>query len=130
MKRFAMFVSFVSLTFVLNVMFSTPVAARPEYKARIEVVAKDMKGIEAIKEAKCNTCHYGKTKKNRNDFGKALNKELNDELYKKLKGGDKAEMEKKIDEAIKTALKEKGKDGKTFGELIESGKLPAENPAE
>ncbi len=31
---------------------------------------------EAVKKAKCNLCHYGKSKKNRNDYGKALGKLL------------------------------------------------------
>lgn len=77
---------------------------------------------EAAKTAKCNVCHFGDAKKNRNDYGDAMVKALAGK--KNLKEGD---------EGIKTALKaieaEKGAEGKTFGELIKAGKLPGKEPA-
>lgn len=129
MKRFATLFAVCMATVGLCMLSTGEVAARPEYKARLEEVCKNSKGIDAIKEAKCNTCHYGKSKKNRNDFGQAINKQINEETYKSLKS-DKENLLKKVDEALKAALKEKSKDGKTFGELIQSGSLPAVNPEE
>lgn len=127
MKRFALLVVVCVLALVFNVMTAQLVSARPEYKGRLEEATKKSKGAGAIAEAKCNACHYGKSKKNRNDFGKAVNKGITEENYKELKG-DKEKLEKCIDAAIKGALKEKNADGKTFGELIEAGQLPAKNP--
>jgi hypothetical protein len=127
MKRLATFLA-IGLTAVGLCMLTTDqVSAKPEYKARIEEITKNMKGADAIKEAKCLTCHYGVSKKNRNDFGKALAKHITDAEYKSLKP-DKEELFKKIDTALKAAMKEKCKDGKTFGDLIQAGSLPAENP--
>jgi hypothetical protein len=128
MKRFAVLfvVGLVALCMNLSIR---QVAARPEYKARLDEATKGGKAAEAIKEAKCNNCHYGTSKKNRNDFGQALNKHMNADTFKELRE-NKEELNKKIDAALKAALKEKSKQGKTFGEIIESGSLPAVNPTE
>jgi len=73
--------------------------------------------VAAVKKAKCNVCHMGKKKKDRNAYGKELAKLL-----------DKKEHKDDV-EAIQAALKkvaamkaEEG--GKTYGELIKEGKLP------
>jgi hypothetical protein len=108
--------------------------AFPDYPKVIDKV----KGLEKIKaeatEAKCNVCHYGKSKKNRNDFGKALSKAgLTKELYDKSREGKEGDA--KLD-AVAEILNEhvdkvlKDDEGKAFKERIEAGKLPAENPAE
>ena len=48
------------------------VDARPNYP-KVFGKVEGFKNIEKeATEAKCNVCHYGKDKKNRNDFGKAL----------------------------------------------------------
>ncbi|HEX4150465.1 MAG TPA: hypothetical protein VHY20_15815 [Pirellulales bacterium] len=87
--------------------------ARPAYKAQIEKVFPDN---AAIKEAKCNTCHEGTEKKNRNDFGKAFGKTLNAKNSK-----DTA----KIDAALEAVAGQPSAiSGKTFGDLIKEGKLP------
>ncbi len=64
---------------------------------------------------KCNVCHFGDKKTNRNDYGMAVGKAL----------GEKNIMDaEKIKEGLKKAEAEKNADGKTFGELIKDGKLP------
>ena len=70
-----------------------------------------------VEKAKCNVCHFGKEKKNRNDYGKALDKLLD----KKTDAKDK----EKIQKALETVEKEKSAAGPTFGELIKEHKLPA-----
>lgn len=69
---------------------------------------------------KCNVCHFGTEKKNRNDYGMAVGEGL----------GAKNVMEAdKIKEGLTKA--EKGKssvEGKTFGDLIKDGKLPGKAP--
>lgn len=129
MKRFVMLAMVCLLALILNVMMTQTASARPEYKARLDEATKNSKAADALKEQKCNVCHYGKSKKNRNEFGKAVNKHANEEMYKSLKS-DKEKLTKHIDEALKAAMKEKSESGKTFGELIEAGQLPAKNPAE
>ena len=72
----------------------------------------------AVKAAKCNVCHQGESKKNRNAYGQALAERL-----------DKKEDAKNV-EKIRQALAEvaalpSAVEGKTFGDLIAEGKLPA-----
>ena len=128
MKRCAIFF-LVGLVAVLMNMTGRQVSARPEYKARFDEATKSTKAASVIKEAKCNNCHYGSSKKNRNEFGQAVNKFMNAETFKSIRE-NRDELNKKVDAALKSALKEKSKKGKTFGELIDSGSLPAINPPE
>jgi hypothetical protein len=69
-------------------------------------------------------CHAGKTKKNHNDYGKAL---------KTLLTKKDAKDTEKIHAALEKAAGMKSKSGDesspTFGELIKQGKLPADEPA-
>jgi DUF4097 and DUF4098 domain-containing protein YvlB len=99
----------------LAIGFNTRVEARPNYKKAFdttyEKVAKDNK-------TNCNVCHKEGTddKKMRNNYGEALAKNI-------------AKMEKdeaKIKEAFTKTEKEKSAiEGKTFGDLLKDGKLPA-----
>ena len=95
--------------------------ARPNYNK--EFWAKYDKEIGKFKETtKCNVCHFGAEKKNRNDYGKAVG----EALVSKDVGGKKQETDlDKIKAALDKAAKEKsGTEGKTFGDLIKDGKLP------
>lgn len=78
-----------------------------------------------VETAKCNVCHKGKSKKDRNAYGEALAKLLD-------KKEDKENVEK-IREALTAVAKESSDpakaDAPTFGALIEEGKLPG-GPAE
>ena len=129
MKNFCTLVALAVVAFVLNGMSAQPVDGRPQYKKQFEQHYKESKIAAAAKEAKCNVCHYGKTKKNRNDYGKTLAKTLNKDLFKALKG-DKEALNKKVSEVLKAAEKEKSSGGETFGKLIEAGKLPGTAPKE
>ena len=73
----------------------------------------------AAAKAKCNICHYGKSKKMRNDFGKTISKFTN----KKEKDATK------LGAALKKAVAEKNADKVTFESLIKAGKLPGKAPA-
>lgn len=79
---------------------------------------------EAVAEAKCNVCHEGKSKKNRNVYGTALSVLLD-------KKEDKENVEK-IQGALATvgAMKSDPTDenSPTFEDLINEGKLPAGEP--
>ncbi len=91
--------------------------ARPKYMGAFKEAYPTLVG-EADK-VKCNVCHFGDKKSNRNDYGKAVGETL----------GAKNVMEaEKIAEGLKKAEAAKNADGKTFGELIKGGKLPGTNP--
>ena len=91
--------------------FTGGVSARPaylkEFKTKYTMVAENNK-------VDCGVCHPGKSKKDRNDYGKALGKSI-------------AKNEKdatKIGEALDKAGKEKNAKGETFQSLLDAGKLP------
>ncbi len=113
---------------VLVLSYPNLAHARPEYKRQFEQVYKDSKIIEAAKKAKCFTCHYGKSKKNRNDYGKALSKLLNGKEYKILK--KEKRLAEKVTKALKAVEKQKSVSGTLFGKLIQEGKLPGTAPEE
>ncbi len=75
---------------------------------------------KAVDAAKCNICHVGMSKKDRNDYGQALSR-----LISKDKDKDNP---KAIREALEkvAAVRSDPKNPKspTFGELIQQGKLP------
>jgi hypothetical protein len=76
-----------------------------------------------VEKAKCNVCHMGKSKKDRNAYGQALS-----ELLDKKEDKDNKE---KIRQALETvaAKPSAGAGSPTFGDLIKEGKLPG-GPAE
>jgi cytochrome c2 len=83
--------------------------------------AKDKEFAAAVEKANCSICHVGKkSKKNRNEYGKALAELLNRKTD--------AENKEKIQAALKKVEEKHAnpKDDKspTFGELIRAGKLP------
>jgi hypothetical protein len=91
-----------------------------------EVYVKEGTPLAAeVETAKCNVCHIGKNKKDRNAYGTALAKLLD-------KKEDKDNVEK-IRDALAAVAKESSDpanaDAPTFGALIEAGKLPG-GPAE
>jgi hypothetical protein len=76
-----------------------------------------------VEKAKCNVCHMGKSKKDRNAYGQALA-----ELLDKKEDKDNKD---KIRQALETvaAKPSAGAGSPTFGDLIKEGKLPG-GPAE
>ena len=80
------------------------------------------KGAAEMK--KCNVCHEGAKKKDKNEYGKAVGKHINKKAYDALKGNDAAQK-KYIQDGIDKAELEKNKDGKSFGDIMKKdGKLP------
>ena len=65
---------------------------------------------------KCNICHEGKSKKDKNAYGKLL-----DKLLDRKKDAKNPE---KIRQALAAVESEKSPSGETYGELIKEGKLP------
>lgn len=77
----------------------------------------------AVGEAKCNVCHYGKSKKNRNTYGQALAKELT-----KKDGKDLAKIHAALDKVAAEKSNPDDASSPTFGELLNQGKLPGVDP--
>ena len=75
----------------------------------------------AVEGAKCNVCHKGKEKKDRNAYGEALAALLDKK--------EDAKNPEKIRKALQeVAAKESAAGGPTFGDLIKMGKLPGGDP--
>lgn len=73
-----------------------------------------------VETAKCNVCHVGKSKKDRNAYGNAL-AEL---LDKKEDAKNVAKIKESL-EKVAAMSSEPGKaDAPTFGDLLKQGKLP------
>jgi len=88
--------------------------ARPNY---YKTFLAQYENVKEAKEAKCAICHPGKEKKERNVYGVALSKCL---------GVANVTDEAKIKESLKKVEGEKSAvAGKTFGDLLKDGKLPA-----
>ena len=70
---------------------------------------------DADKAKKCGVCH-GKSKKMRSDYAQALGKAL---------GAKKVKDKDKINAALMEVEGKEYEDGKTYGDLLNDGKLPA-----
>jgi cytochrome c553 len=97
-----------------------------QWKAKYSDNSKDENFVKAVKEANCNVCHdpNTKSKKDHNEYGKVVKKYIKKAEYEKIKG-DMDAAKKYIQEGLDKAAAEKAPDGKTYGERIKEGKLPA-----
>jgi hypothetical protein len=124
MKKLAvsLFALFVLGVFAQSAFALPPVY--PVYEAWLTEAYAKSPVIEVVKEAKCDVCHYGTTKTNRNDYGVALSKiGLTKENHKKL-ASDKEKLNTFLMAVFKRSESAKSVSGKTFGELLKEGKLP------
>jgi gas vesicle protein len=96
--------------------------ARTKYRTTFK---EEYKKVAESNKVTCDVCHVPKKKKtDRNNYGKALLKTLK-EAVGDIPDKGVADV-KKIKESLKKAEKEKSAiDGKTFGDLLKEGKLPA-----
>ena len=94
-----------------------------EWTARYVEGNGNAKFVEAVSTAKCNVCHQGTSKKEHNEYGKAVKKYLTKAKYTQIKE-DEAAGKKYIIESLQKAEAEKSPSGKTYGELLKAGTLP------
>jgi hypothetical protein len=75
--------------------------------------------------AKCNVCHFGLKKTDRNDYGKALSNYLKKDKFKadRLKK-EPAMVTKEIMDALDKVAAEKNPAGELYGDRIKAGNLP------
>jgi hypothetical protein len=74
----------------------------------------------AVKQAKCNVCHVGVKKKDKNAYGIALGELLD----KKTDAKDKAKIQEALEKVAGMKSNPDDAASPTFGELIGQGKLP------
>ncbi len=74
----------------------------------------------AVKKVKCNVCHVGKKKKDRNAYGDALDALLD----RKADMKNKAKIQEALDKVADMKSDADDPNSPTFGELIKQGKLP------
>jgi hypothetical protein len=96
--------------------------ARPPYMGWWTETYPDVAKKNDVKTSvKCNVCHFGTKKKDRNDYGKAIAKAL---PKKNLKKTD--ENKEIFQTTLKTVAGQKSAtEGKTFGDLLDTGELPS-----
>jgi hypothetical protein len=82
---------------------------------------------EAATAAKCNVCHVGKSKKDKNEYGKAVGKYLTKKQYEAVKA-DADAAKKYVIEGLEKSEAEKSASGKSYGEIIKAGELPGGAP--
>jgi hypothetical protein len=87
---------------------------------------KDQDFAKLVGETKCNVCHLGKSKKDRNPYGVELSKLLD----KKADKANKDKIQSVLAKVEKLPVNAKDKKSPTFGELIKAGKLPGGKPVE
>ncbi len=107
-------VSCVVIVAVAGLMLlSQPAQARMEYfnafKGKYSNLSKENL------DKKCGICH-GANKKMRSDYANAVEKALGAKMVKDME---------KINKALDEAAKGDAGDGKTYGDLLKDGKLPA-----
>lgn len=113
---------------VLGILTSSAHAIPAVAKIWLEDAYAKSPVIEVAKEAQCNVCHYGPSKKDRNDYGVALSKTgVTMKNYNALKG-DQEKLTIVLKAMFKKAEGLKSFSGKTFGELIKAGELPGTAP--
>lgn len=75
----------------------------------------------SVEKVRCNVCHVGRAKKDRNVYGQALDKLLDRQTDK----DNKPKIRAALDTVAKQHSKPDDDKSPTFGELIDQGKLPA-----
>lgn len=82
--------------------------------------AKDKAFAAAVDKAKCNLCHKGSSKEDRNAYGAALAKLLD----RKTDKNDKEKIAAALDKVAEMRCDPNDPNAPTFGQLLSDGKLP------
>lgn len=87
---------------------------------------KDQAFAQLVEEAKCNICHVGTDRKQRNAYGDAL-----DRLLDRTKDArDKEKIQAALAEVESVKVDPKDPKSPTFGDRIKAGELPVPVPKE
>jgi hypothetical protein len=118
----------VSLTWLVGSSASAMKPFRDEFMTKYvkpdSADAKENAFAEAVQAAKCNLCHQGKSKKEKNVYGRALNKFLGEEDME-----NREKIRSALDKAAELKSNPDDPNSPTFGDLIKAGKLPGGGPS-
>ena len=126
MKKFAVLLAIAAVAFIGTAEKAQAIPAFAKaFTERVINTSKNADFVTTAKEAKCNVCHFGTSKKNKNDFGKAFSKHFKKANYSSTRVREEAAaVKKEFDDGIKKVLAEKNPAGKTYKSLIDAGNLP------
>ncbi|MFL2865788.1 MAG: hypothetical protein ACJZ8Y_11295 [Pirellulaceae bacterium] len=126
MKKLAVLLAVSAVTFIATAEKAQAIPAFAKaFTERYVSTSKNADFVATVKEKKCNLCHFGTSKKNKNDFGKAVAKHFKKANYSSTRVREEAAaVKKEFDDGLKKVLAEKNPAGKTYQSLIEAGKLP------
>lgn len=107
---------------------SQPAEAIPAFKKEFDnlyvkkdsVDPKEKALVEAVETVKCNVCHVGKKRTDRNAYGEELAKLLD----KKKDIKDIPKIKQSLEEVGKMPSDASDPNSPTYGDLIKEGKLP------
>jgi hypothetical protein len=127
MKKFAL--SLLAGSIVTSFVFyfgAGEAISRPQYNKEFQArfVKADSTNpeekafAEAVATAKCNVCHEGESKKNRNAFGKELAK-----LFTPPNEKDTKKIDEAFDKVLKMHVDAKDDKSPTYEDLMKKGKL-------
>jgi hypothetical protein len=123
MKSLPWVISFVFVSVAAApVLFALPPIDK-EWKERYIEKDPPPKYKEEAQTQKCNVCHDGAKKVNKNEYGKAVGKHIKKADVDRLKGMPD-DLKKLIEDALKKAEEEKNEKGEKFGDIMKNGKLP------
>jgi len=112
----------VAVAFTLQSASALP-PFNKEWTAKYVEGNTNTKFVEAVGTAKCNVCHMGTSKKDHNEYGKAVKKYLTKAKYNEIK--EDAEAAKKyILEGLTKSEGEKNAAGKAYGDQLKAGETP------
>ena len=126
MKNIATILAVTVITLVTSVEKAQAIPAFAKaFTERYVNTSKNADFVASVKEARCNLCHFGTSKKNKNDFAKAMAKTFKKTNYSSTRVREEAQtVKKEFDEGFKKILAEKNPSGKTYKSLIDAGMLP------
>ena len=129
MKMFGFALSIVAAALVAISMNPVTVHARPQVNTQFKEryvngdsdTPEAKKLAEAVKVVKCNVCHVGTKKADRNRYGQELAKLL------KKNEKDKAKIVEALEKAEALKIDADDPKSKTYGDLLKAGELPGKN---
>ncbi len=128
----------LAAAFALTVMFVVAVDeahAIPQFSKEFKAKYVDAESSDPVmkdfavkvKKAKCNICHVGKKKKNRNAYGDQLSELLDKKKDKK----DKEKIQASLDTVAEMKVDPEDENSPTYADLFAAGEIPpaGEEPA-
>ena len=107
MKKLAVLLAVSAVTFIATAEKAQAIPAFAKaFTERYVSTSKNADFVATVKEKKCNLCHFGTSKKNKNDFGKAVAKHFKKTNYSSTRVREEAAaVKKEFDDGLKKVLR-------------------------